>query len=189
MKKIIAFFSVLMLAGCFAATQNSTFYILESENSNETIVRKKINIAVQDIIMPDYLQRPQIVLQAQDSPQLKISEFHRWGGNLGQMMQNVLIDDLQKMMPDAFVKPLLYGQKAQYIVEVNVDKLSGYFNKNAVLSGNYKILSSDGRIATQENFNLTASAGKDYASYVKGQSRLLADLASKIALKIQTLNK
>lgn len=184
MKKYVAAVCVLLLTGCFFSTKNSTFYLLETRGTAEPVTQKKFSIAVQDISIPDYLQKPQIVLQAQDSPELKVSEFNRWGSNLQGMIQNTLIEDMQSLMPNAFIKPLMFGQTAQSTIQVNIEKLSGYLKQQAVLKGTYKIISPNGKILKEENFDLSTPAGKTYGSYVKAQSNLIAALAQEIALNM-----
>ena len=184
MKKYITAICVLLLTGCFFSTKNSTFYLLESQGAVEPVTPKKLSIAVQDISIPDYLQKPQIILQAQNSPELKVSEFNRWGSDLQGMIQNTLIEDLQSMMPNAFIKPLMFGQNTQYTIQINVEKLSGYFKEQAVLKGTYKILLPNGNIFKEKTFDLSTPAGKTYGSYVTAQSNLIAALARLIALEI-----
>ena len=180
MKKFAVAVCIFLLAGCFS-TKNSTFYLLESQGNAEPITQKKLSIAVQDISIPDYLQKPQIVLQSQDSPELKVSEFNRWGSDLPSMLQNTLIEDLQSLMPNAFIKPLMFGQTAQYTIQINIEKLSGYLKEQAVLKGSYKIVLPNGKLFKEENFDLSTPAGKTYASYVTAQSKLISDLAQEIA--------
>jgi len=182
MKKYITAICVLLLTGCFFSTKNSTFYLLESQGAVEPVTQKKLSIAVQDISIPDYLQKPQIVLQSQDSPELKVSEFNRWGSNLQGMLQNTLIEDLQSLMPNAFIKPLMFGQSAQYTLQINIEKLSGSLKEQAVLKGTYKIVLPKDKVFKEENFDLRTPAGKTYASYVTAQSKLISELARKIAL-------
>jgi len=187
MKKYVILLICVVLTGCFASTKNSAFYLMEAQKTQNTVSDAKFNIAVQDIVLPDYLKRPQIVLQEQDSPKLMISEFHRWGSDLGQMIQNTLLEDLQNVMPNAFVKPLMYGESTQYIVQVNLEKLSGDFNENAVLRGDYKIVSATGKTIREKTFHLITPAGKNYVSYVEAQSKLIGDLATNIALEIKDI--
>ncbi len=181
MKKFCFVLMVLMLQGCFSSTPNSSFYLLESEQRPLPVSNKNISVSVADIFLPDYLQKPQIVLQKSDSPELKISEFNRWGSDLEGMIQNIIIEDLQNLMPNAVVKPLTFGTKTQYVVKINIEKMSGYFNQKAVLKGVYQILSTSGKVIKQKDFKFERMVGKTYADYAKVQSILLSDLANKLA--------
>ena len=152
MKKVFAVFCLLFLSGCFSSTPNSNFYLLESSSRETSVSQRKMNIAVQDIMLPEYLQRPQIVFQAEGKPELKISEFNRWASPLDEMIQNTLIEDLRKAMPLSIVKPLVYGGGSQHIVKLNIEKMGGYFKENAYLIGNWQILSTTGRVLKQKDF-------------------------------------
>jgi len=112
MKKLFICLLPLLLSACLFSTPNSTFYLLESSSQAESVFQKKLNVAVYDVGLPDYLQKPQIVLQKHDSPELKVSEFNRWASDLDGMVQNTLIENLQKSFPQSTIKPLVFGSKA-----------------------------------------------------------------------------
>lgn len=189
MKKIFALISLLPLfTGCFFSTPDSRFYMLESTKNPAAISANKINIAVQDINFPQYLDRPQIVLQQPDNPEIKIAEFDRWAADFGTMLQNRLTDNLQSALPNADIKPLAYGNKPKFIVKLTIEKFGGWLNENAYLQGNWQIVNTNGKLLAEQNFNLTDKAGKNYGSYVQAQSRLLTKVADDIANRIGKLH-
>lgn len=189
MKKIFALIGLLPLfTGCFFSTPDSRFYMLENAKNSAAVSDKKINIAVQDVNFPQYLDRPQIVLQQQDNPEIKIAEFDRWAADFGTMLQNRLIDNLQSALPNADIKPLAYGNKPKFIVKLTVEKFGGWLNEHAYLQGNWQIVNTRGKLLTEQNFNLTDKVGKNYSSYVQAQSRLLAKVADSIANRIGNLH-
>lgn len=177
----------ILLVGCLLSTPDSRFYLLEIPSMGAPISAKKINIAVQDVTVPGYLDRPQIVLQRPDSPELKISEFDRWASDLNTMVQNILIDDLQNAMPKAIIKRLAYGTNPRYIVKLNVERMGGWLGEQAYLRGNWQILSPSGRILYEQNINRKRDVGKTYASYVEAQSMMLSETGREIALKIAAM--
>lgn len=179
MKKFIVCVMSLVLSGCFFSTKNSSFYVLESQQPAE-VLNVKMSLAIENIRLPDYLQKPQIVLQKSDSPELKISEFNRWASDLEDMVQNTLIEDLEAIAPKADIKPLAYGIKTRYVIKINIEKMSGYFKEEAVLKGTYYILASSGQLLKQSDFELKTDCGKNYADYVMAQSTLVAQLAEQL---------
>ena len=188
MKKILATFCLLFLSGCFSSTPNSNFYLLESSSQTSSVSQRKMNVAVQDIILTEYLQRPQIVLQSVGNPELKISEFNRWASPLDEMVQNTLIEDLGKALPSSVVKPLVYGGGSQYIVKLNIEKIGGYFKEKAYLSGQWQILSTTGRVLKQQDFIFEEPMNDaTYSSYVVAQSKLLSELAEELAQVLSRL--
>ncbi len=178
---------MILLGGCFSTTPDSRFYLLDSVNNQPSVSDRKINVAVQDITVPEYLDRPQIVLQKQTNPELKISEFDRWASDVNAMLQNVMIENLQNALPKSIVKPLAYGGKPNFIVKINIEKFSGWLNKNAYIKGNWQIISPSGRIIAQQEFSRQHAVGKSYGSYVQTQSSLWAEISEEIATKLSKI--
>ena len=174
----------LFLSACFFSTPDSRFYLLENPQAKQTISAKKINIAVQDISVPAYLDRPQIVLQSPDNPELKIAEFDRWASDLNTMLQTFVINGLQNALPNAVVKPLVYGGRPQYVVKINIEKFSGWLKQTAYISGSWQILNNRGKILYEQSISAEKPCGKTYAEYVKAQSLMLNEITNSIAKKI-----
>ncbi|MBQ8870030.1 MAG: membrane integrity-associated transporter subunit PqiC [Alphaproteobacteria bacterium] len=185
MKKFLYVLSFLFISGCFS-TPNSNFYMLQSL-SQKTVSDKKLQLQIYDISIPEYIDKPQIVLQEADSPELEISEFNRWGSNLSSMIKNTLINDLSVNLPNAKILPLAYGINTQYVVKIQIEKLSGWLKDKAILKANWQILNAKGKVLAFQTFTFEEQAGKTYASYVKAQSKLLADLSFVIADKLKNM--
>lgn len=184
MKKLTTVLISFMLCGCFFSTPNSKFYLLE-KSAFDHAFEERINVAVQDITLPDYLQKPQIVLQKQGDTELKVSEFNRWASDLENMIQTAMIENLQAAFPNGTIKPLLYGGNEKYIVKVEIEKLSGYLREDAYLTGVWQILTPGGKVIKTSDFKLKTPAGKTYASYAKAQSKLISELCQDIASNLK----
>lgn len=184
MKKFAILIAALLTAGCFSSTPNSRFYLLESAKTAQPLSMRKINIAVQDIAIPQYLDRPQIVLQRQDDPELKVSEFDRWASDLNTMLQNLVINDLQNNLPNATIKRLAYGGSPRYVVKINIEKFGGWPGETAYIKGNWQILNPRGKILAGENINLKRRCGENYAAFVRTLSLMWSDTAQTIAAQI-----
>lgn len=187
MKKFLVLTLLWTLGGCFSSTPNSKFYLLESSERIGTVSDHKINLSVQDIFVPEYADRPQITLQKPDSAELSVAEFHRWASDLNTMMQNTLIDNLQKALPRAEIKPLAFGNNSRYVIKVNIEKMGGWLGAKAYMSGSWQILNPRGRVVYEQNFARTRAAGKTYDSYVQAQSGMWGDVAGEIAAKVSSL--
>lgn len=184
MKKFFATLLLLLLTACFGSTPNSRFYLLETSDAVEVVSATRINLAVQNIMVPTYLDRPQIVLQKPDSAELSVAEFDRWASDLNTMLQTVMIDDLQKALPQAVIKPLLYGNTPRYVIKINIEKISGWLGKEAYLTGSWQILTTNGRVVKEQDFRKTAPAGQTYNTYVQAQSKMWGMIAHDIAVQI-----
>ena len=185
MKKLFLIFLIHLLFGCFS-TPNSNFFILEKSDLQE-ISAKKIIVAVYNINIPDFMDKPQIVLQKPNSPEIKISEFNRWGTDLSTMFKNVLISNLSQTMPNTKFVPLAYGTNYKYTIKIDIEKFNGWLNDSAYLNVNWQILNSNGKTIYSQNLQYITPSGKTYESYVKAQSKLLKDLSKDIALKLSEM--
>ncbi len=183
MKKIFSLLMLFSVVGCFS-TPNSNFYILENM-ADDSVLEAKLNIGVYDIVVPEYVDRPQIVLQKSDLPELKVSEFNRWAADLPTMLQNVFIDNLTVLLPNANIRPLVYGITSQYIIKIEVEKFIGWLDDKAVLKARWQILNTRGKIIFSETNEYQIKISKSYASYVQAQSKLWSDLATDIANKLK----
>ena len=188
MKKLVALILLLpILHGCFSSTPNSRFYLLENASEPQIVSKRKISIAVQDIIIPQYLEKPQIILQRPNSPELEISEFNRWASDLNYMLQNLLIGNLQNALPNATIKPLAFGATTNVVVKVNLEKFGGWFNEDAHIKGNWQVIDTYGKVLTQNNFSLKQPAGSNFSTYVKSLSLMWNEVAVENARSISKL--
>lgn len=185
MKKLFLSILLLPLLGCFS-TPNSNFFVLEPIDI-PTVSSKKTTITVYDVNIPDFIDRPQIVLQKPNSPKITISEFNRWATDLNVMIKNTLIADLKSALPNAKIIPLNFGSNYQYVIKINIEELNGWFNDTAHLKINWQILKQSGKVLYSQNLQYTALAGKNYESYVQAQSKLLSNLSQDIAQKLSKM--
>lgn len=185
MKKLLIILFLLPLMGCFS-TPNSKFFVLEDFDISD-ISSKRLSIAVYDINVPDFIDKPQIVLQKPQSPELKISEFNRWATDLNVMIKNTLINNLSSALPNAKITSLNFGSNYQYVVKVNIEKLNGWFNDLAYLKVNWQILNSRGKVLYSKDSEYSTDVKNTYESYVKAQSTLLADLSKDIAVQLSKM--
>tara|TARA_B100000959_G_C14772315_1_gene538019 strand:- start:48 stop:683 length:636 start_codon:yes stop_codon:yes gene_type:complete len=106
-------FLVLILAGNFLSgcvttdTPSTRFYILNPIDSGASLVSKtnrkdSLSVEVASIRLPQYLERPQIVTRSSGN-QLKLAEFHQWGGNLRKNMMRVLANNFSQLLSTTHV--------------------------------------------------------------------------------------
>lgn len=184
MKKFaLVCFCSLLLSACFSGrSPNSSFYMLEQLAQNK-ISDKKISILVEQIKLPELIDRPQIVLKEENSPQISISEFNRWGEPLSNVIRQTLIGNLSTYLPNAFIKPDNYDTsgKFDYTLLVEVNKFIGEKNNAVYLDVWWTVKNSKGKIIAREKSTFETFMEKDYASYVEAQSYNLDELSIKIA--------
>lgn len=192
MKKLLILCSVLILASCisFRKTPDSEFYTLSSQTvENITPVSlKKLNIGIDEVSVPNYLSRAQIVTLDEDNVSLNISEFNRWSAPLSGLLQRIVADDIALYLPKSMVKPQMYNQeKYNFIISVEINRMDGTWDKNAVLDAWWTISDNNGKVLATERSVLTRPLADNYPDYAKTQSALVGELCRQISQKLVTL--
>ncbi len=192
MKKLLILCSVLVLASCisFRKTPDSEFYTLSSQTvENITPVSlKKLNIGIDEVSVPNYLSRAQIVTLDEDNVSLNISEFNRWSAPLSGLLQRIVADDIALYLPKSMVKPQMYNQeKYNFIISVEINRMDGTWDKNAVLDAWWTISDNNGKVLATERSVLTRPLADNYPDYAKTQSALVGELCRQISQKLVTL--
>ena len=121
MKKYIILF-IFLIEAC-SITPNSRFYQLQAATGDESLSNRKMIIGINDISIPTYVDRPQIVITETDSNELKVSEFNRWAEPLNMSIARVLADDMSLYLPNSLIKPKSYASEDfNYAVTVEINK-------------------------------------------------------------------
>lgn len=186
MKKYL-FFSLLMLISACAFTQNSRFYQLQAAQESKAVSSKKMSVGIEEVVVPRYLDRPQIVLTEKDSNELKVSEFDRWAEPLSSSITRVLADDIALYLPQSFVKPQFFtSEYFTYSVKVEINRFDAVMDEKVIFDAWWSIYKGQRLIArgrTKEN----ALIFKGFDGIVTEQNILLDKMAKQIALKLSKL--
>ncbi len=179
----------ILLTGCFSGrSPDSKFFMLESVSNENAVSLNKTSLLVEPIVIPDLIYKPQIVLKEKDTPEIVISEFDRWGEPLPDVLRQTLVDDLQSYLPNAYIKPELYSTNTsgyKYRLSVEVNHFIGAFDGVAVLDVWWTLKDKNGKTIVREKSKFETKMDGSYQDYIVVQSRMLADLAKTIALKVK----
>jgi uncharacterized lipoprotein YmbA len=189
MKKISILLALLLGACSFGGySKNSTFYMMNSENLSP-VSEHKINVGVSKVNVPDLLNKPQMVVFDKDSQTIEIKEFERWGEPLPYVLQNTVTNDLQKYLPNAFVKSIEYASETlDYTVKIKINKIEAYEDDKVILSAWWHIEDAKGKILKRDQGTYEAVTGGDEISdLVKAQNRVVHDLSRDIALALSKI--
>lgn len=194
MKKVLNAFLFLLLAGCIetGTSPQSKFYSIQplSQVEKPLTSYKGFSVGIEEVKVPVFMDKPQIVIAEKDSVELNVSELNRWSEPLSVMLQRTIADDISSYLPQILVKPKNYGREVfNYTVFVEINKFSGVFGENVILEAWWNILDKNGQMLAQEQTYLTAPLGKGYDSLVEEQGRLVGELSKQIAEKIIRLRK
>lgn len=174
---------LLLLSGCFGGiSPMSEFFLLQTTSQKEVVSPLKTTIAVEAVKVPDFLDKPQIVLRQKDSSQVTFSETKRWAEPLSAILQRTLIDDLSVYLPNSYVKTRRYTDETyKYTIAVEVNQMTGTLGGQAVLEVWWSLKNASGVAILREKAQFEQEAGVTYGEYVAAQSRMVAQLAHQIA--------
>lgn len=176
---------LLLLTGCFGGmSPTSSFFILSFDSSLPIISPMKTSVGVWPVQVPDFLDRPQIVLN-KTTTQLNISEINRWSEPVALITQRALIENLQHQLPNSYVQTKGYdNNRFKYLVRVEIINMSGILGQTADLSVWWILENNAGQEITRVRFEESTTCGKTYADYVQSQNKLWGKLSEQIAIRL-----
>ncbi len=187
MKKAVVGVLVFLLTGCLSGTSKpSKFYSIRSENDGAAISEKaRFSVGIEEVKVPAYLDRPQLVTLKDSGVELNVSEINRWSEPLSVMLQRALADDIGDALPRAVVKSKNYGRENfDYAVFVELNQLDGRLGGEAVLDAWWSAFNKDNKMLLRQRVKLQRPAGQDYDALVQAESALVSQLAREIATKL-----
>ena len=124
MKKILSFLCVLFLSGCVGSSPQSTFYMLKVPTGTK-FPEKSLQILVDPVKIPAFLDKPQIVTLSSDGMQVHIAETKRWAEPLPGMIQRIMINDLAYRLPNSQIRPKVFMRDYyDYVLYTDISKKS-----------------------------------------------------------------
>lgn len=190
MKKFILL-SILLLTACIGTTPPSKFYTLNNISSSpQTYPSAKLFIGIGEVSIPQYLDKPQIVVRDSNQVELSVSEFNRWGEPLKDAIQSVLANDLTNYLPASTIKPTSYRQENfDYLIWIEIDRLDGTWKQEASLSAWWTIFNNNSQAIIRQKTEFKIPLGQNYDNLAQQYSLLINQLAQEIALQITKLKK
>jgi len=188
---------VLLLAGCIGRkSPEVTYYSLltmEQLGQVQAIAsHPDLRLGVGPVTIPDSLKRSQIATR-QHGNQHSFDEFNRWAGVLEKDLTSVLGDNLSDLLGVEKVGyfPWMHYFKPTYRVIIDVVRLDGALDGEAVLSARWTVADADGKefLAGGKSDYRRPLQGSDYAALVKAESLLVAELSKMVAGEIDSLVK
>ena len=190
----LAGFLILMaaLAGC-GQTEASRLYTLSPVAEVEPLanVDPQLSIGVGPVTLPQYLDRPQIVVRLSPN-RLELSEFDRWAEPLGNTVPRILAANLSALLGTerVYVLPQIRRRPTDLNVAVDISQFEPTATGPASLVARWEIFNEDevqpldeGRVVAQRG----SPAGGDHELMAASLSALLAELSQTLAIRIATL--
>ena len=177
--------TLLLLSACSAS---SRFFQLQPASDNVAISSRRMSIGIEEVNVPQYLDRPQIVLSRGEKSEMRFSEFNRWVEPLSTGISRVLAEDISSYMPKSEVKPKNYAsEKFDYTVDVEVNKFDAVMRQKVSLDAWWTI-SKKGKIVARGRTKLENEIKKwGYDGIIEEQNRMVNQMAKQIAEKLVKL--
>jgi len=194
---IVLFIVVLLLAGCLGrSSPKVTYYSLLTKNQlgdvQSVASLPDVKLGIGPITIPDSLKRSQVATR-QHGNQYEFAEFHRWAGVLERDLTAVIGDNLGHLLgvERIGVFPWMAYFEPSYRVIIDITRLDGAIDGEAVLSARWAVTNTDGKevlINKKSDYNQPLEDAS-YASLIKAESKLVAKLSKDIAEEIIALQK
>ena len=177
--------ALAVLAGC-ATSPATRFYVLTpvatASDAERVAISDAVTIGIRRVTLPEELDRPQIVVRT-GANAVHIAEFDRWAAPLRESIPRQIAANLAALLPRARVEayPWTPGVVIDRQVVVDITQLDGALAGRCMLRARWTVFAGTPRAsAVSGESTLSEPCGRDYASLVAAQSRLLAALSVEI---------
>ena len=183
---------LVLLCGCGRSTP-TRYYLLESALGSvkaDSLPSKTLRVA--QVSVPDYLDRNSIVSRINGQTELIVSQFHAWAEPVGHGVRRVVQEVLTAPMLAAGFNVLASGDdtRADYVLLVDVQRLDGNFDANAVLEARWTLenrhedVLARGIYADAEPVN-----GETYDALTAAESLMVRRMAEHLAARLPALTR
>ena len=194
---IVLLIVALLLSGCLSrSSPKVTYYSLltmkQLGDVQAVASLPDVKLGIGPIAIPDSLKRSQIATR-QYGNQYEFDEFNRWAGVLERDLTAVIGDNLGHLLGVEKIGffPWMTYFEPSYRVIIDVIRLDGAIDGEAVLSARWAISNTEGReflVGKKSDYSQPLEDAS-YASLIKAKSQLVAKLSKEIAGEIVTLAK
>ena len=178
-----------MLSGCLGTSRPVDYYTLSPlpRLTGGPDATPGTSIAIYPVVIPEYIDRPQIVTRTDDN-QIALSEFDRWGGTLRHELAKVIAENLNVLLAERRVNVMLdtLTFDPKYLVTVTVNRLDGQLGDTVWLNAAWGIrdLKAKKMLAVKTSVIQEKAEVQGYAAFVAAESRAVAALSREIAVEL-----
>jgi len=177
------------LSACAGKSASSKFYVLSPLPQAKLSGADGKTIGVFPVVMPDYLDRPQIVARVSEN-EIMIDEFNRWAAPLKENLYTVLVDNLSALLNSEKVLKTTQklGVLASLQVGVEVVRFDGTLGGDVVLNVRWGLFETEGKklVLSKRSLFKEPTSAATYEALVAAQSRAVAALSREIAEAIRS---
>lgn len=200
MKKYICLFvATFILSACafWRTTEPARFYTFTTpEVSQIRGPAKTTTVAIENVTVPQAIDRPQIVIKYKNSNQMMVSEFDRWIDGPANALPVVISENMNQYAKNISAKPTrnsVEARNAKYMLSIDFVRFETEMNGKITISAWWTLLNGRGEIVAQKKMTQTTDTPElnagypNYDAIVAAQSKLLAKLSYRIADVISEL--
>ncbi len=189
------FVCFFLLSGCVGRkSPDVTYYsLLTMEQMGEVQALSShpdIQLGIGPVTITDNLKRSQVVTRQRDN-QYTFDEFNRWAGVLEQDVTTVVGDNLGVLLGVEKIAffPWMNYFVPTYRITIDIQRLDGSLGGEALLDARWAISDASGKelLAAGKTVFRRIVEKPEYASLIRAESLLIADLSKKIAVELNGL--
>ncbi len=183
---LLALCATGLVAACVGGTQPSRLYVLLATEAPSQRSTQGVALSVGPIVLPKYLDRPQIVTRP-TANELTIAEFDRWGGRLEDNVTQVIGENLSRRLRTSRVAlfPAEAAVRADLRISVTISRFECVGDSGeCVLDARWQIAGQgDGVAAPSMGASglVARPANGSYTAVAAAMSQLLGELSREIA--------
>lgn len=183
-----------VFSGCRSLSLPVTYYTLSplAASSAKTAVNDHVavTIGILPVELPGYANRTQMVIRKGPN-QLEISSLHRWADYPDRLVQQIIAENLQVLVPHAHIvtSPWPVGLKPDITIAFKFGELIATTEKQVLLNGMWSIAGLDSMSAAKlYQVNLVEPIRRaGFDKLAAAHSHVLAILCRQVAESLQPL--
>lgn len=184
---LLALTAASILAGC-GGSPSARFYTLTPLSGAQApaAAATRLAVSVQPVEIPEYLDRPEIVTR-DGGNEVKLAQYHRWAGSLGENISYVLAEDLGQLLGSdrVLVNDAPPSERPDFALAVRVLRLDSLPQDHVFLKAQWRVAAGDGSNRITRVSSITERVpDARYQSMVAAVNRALHQLSREIAAEL-----
>lgn len=184
----IALACITILSACSSPSPPTRFYLLHPVVSPAEKYNNEIAIGIGPVELADYLNRPQIVTNA-NGVEVSIAEFDHWAGSLKENVIQVMAESLAELLATERIEidPRRSGAKVDYRVAITILRFHGRRSAETRITAFWTLYGPErGAALLKKISDIREPVTKEgYSGLTEANSRALGRLCDEIATVIR----
>lgn len=184
--------SLICLVSCSGSPTKTSYYILESTQTQATENQPELNrplVIIKPIYLADFLKQTGLIMQI-NQHQLQPARSHLWAESLDEGIKKSLLQDLKVANLDYTVSAgyQWLAEQARYEVQIKIDQFHATDHSSVVMSGSYWIIGTQAKkILLNRDFNYQSELQEDgYEHAVSKLRNLIRQLSLQISESLKS---